>query len=122
MNLRPHHLLCIQKFSGHGYSEEFTANMESILSALAENPQITVTYGCDELCKMCPNKIGSTCNTPQKVDFMDSAVLRTCNLSYGDTVFWTVAADKAQKQILETDEFFHICANCQWFALCGGHT
>ena len=51
MNLRPHHLLCIQKFTGHGYNADFTAHMKTIVSELAENPQITVAQGCDDLCR-----------------------------------------------------------------------
>ena len=48
MNLRPHHLLCIQKFTGHGYSADFTAHMTAVVSELAENPETAVTLakGC----------------------------------------------------------------------------
>ena len=38
MQLRPHHLLCIQKFTGHGYDEPFTQHMTSIVSALKSHP------------------------------------------------------------------------------------
>ena len=48
MNLRPHHLLCIQKFTGHGHSADFTAHMTAVVSELAENPETAVTLakGC----------------------------------------------------------------------------
>lgn len=120
MNLRPHHLLCIQKFTGHGYDENFTAHMKSIVSALAENPQtqITVTQGCDDLCKRCPNHTDGVCASLEKVTFMDSAVLGICNFAYGDTILWAEAADNARNQILKTKEFYTVCASCQWFALC----
>ena len=120
MNLRPHHLLCIQKFTGHGYDADFTAHMKSIVSELTENPetQITMAQGCDDLCEMCPNQIGGVCSCLEKVAFMDSAVLRICSLSYGENALWAKAADKARKQIFETEEFHNICACCQWFELC----
>ena len=120
MNLRPHHLLCIQKFTGHGYDTDFIAHMKSIVSALTENPktQITVAQGCDELCKMCPNNKNGVCASLEKVAFMDSAVLRICNLVYGEAVLWAEAAGKAREGIFETEEFHNICACCQWFALC----
>lgn len=35
MNFRPHHLLCIQKFTGHGYNADFTAHMKMIVSEFA---------------------------------------------------------------------------------------
>ena len=120
MNLRPHHLLCIQKFTGHGYNADFTAHMKSIVSELTVNPetQITVVHGCDDLCKMCPNNIGGVCTSLEKVTFTDSAVLSICDFAYGENVLWTEAAGKAREEIFETEEFHNICACCQWFALC----
>ena len=120
MNLRPHHLLCIQKFTGHGYDSDFTAHMKSVVSELSENPQtrITVAQGCDELCKMCPNNINGVCASLEKVALMDSAVLGICDLSHGENVPWAKAAGKARERILETEEFNSICAYCQWFELC----
>lgn len=120
MNLRPHHLLCIQKFTGHGYNADFTAHMKSIVSALRENPNtpITLAQGCDDLCKMCPNNQNGVCTSLEKVSFMDSAVARICSLSPGESIPWTEAAGTAQERIFETEEFHNICASCQWFALC----
>lgn len=120
MKLRPHHLLCIQKFTGHGYNADFTAHMKSIISELTDNPktEITVTQGCDELCKMCPNNINGLCNSLEKVALMDSDVLDICNLTYGENVLWTKASEKARELILETENFNNICASCQWFELC----
>lgn len=120
MNLRPHHILCIQKFTGHGYDEDFTAHMKSIVSELTNNPKplITVTEGCDDLCQMCPNNTKGSCTSLEKVAAMDSAVLSICNLSYRENVIWTETAEKARKQIFETDEFYKICFTCQWFEIC----
>lgn len=120
MNLRPHHLLCIQKFTGHGYNIPFTVHMTSIVSELADEPmtQITVTRGCDDLCKMCPNNMSDVCTSLEKVALMDSAVLNICNLAYGENIPWTYIASKARERIFETDEFNKICTCCQWFELC----
>ena len=120
MKLRPHHLLCIQKFTGHGYDAAFTAHMTSVVAALAENPQtqITLTHGCDELCEKCPNKIDGRCSSLQKVETMDSLVLDVCGLADEDTVSWTEAARQARERVFATDEFQRICAHCEWYALC----
>lgn len=120
MNLRPHHLLCIQKFTGHGYNADFTEHMESIVSELTENPkaQIIVAQGCDELCEMCPNNISGVCASLEKADLMDSAVLSICGFAYGEKIPWTKAASKAREKIFKTEEFNNICACCQWFELC----
>lgn len=120
MRLRPHHLLCIQKFTGHGYDEDFTRHMKKIVSELKNNPetQITLSQGCDDLCKVCPNNIGGACTSLEKVACMDSAVLDICGLEYGESTSWSDAAGKARKLIFETKKFNRICASCQWFELC----
>lgn len=120
MNLRPHHLLCIQKFTGHGYNESFTVHMKSIVSELKDKPmtQITLTQGCDYLCKMCPNNMNGVCNSLEKVALMDSSVLNICKLAYGENVPWVYLSAEARQEIFETDEFNKICSCCQWFELC----
>ena len=120
MELRPHHMLCIQKFTGHGYDADFTEHMKRIVSDLKMNPEmhITVSQGCDDLCKMCPNNIGGVCTSLEKVAYMDSAVLDVCSLTYGEKISWADAASKARELIFETDEFQNICACCEWFELC----
>lgn len=122
MNIRPHHLLCIQKFTGHGYNPDFTARMDSIVSELSKHPDtgIIVAQGCDDVCEACPNKINGVCTSLEKVTFMDSAVLKLCNLTYGEEIPWTTAVGKAWERIFETEEFNNICAFCQWFQLCRG--
>lgn len=120
MRLRPHHLLCIQKYSGHGYDEDFTGHMNTLVSELREHPNtpITVAQGCDDLCGRCPNNRNGVCDSLEKVAFMDSAVLGICGLAYGETVPWAKAAGSARERIFETDAFHTICACCQWFELC----
>lgn len=120
MNLRPHHILCIQKFSGHGYNAAFTAHMTSIVSKLTDRPmtQITITRGCDDICEMCPNNISGVCTSLEKAALMDSTVLSICHFAYRENVPWTELADKTRERIFETDEFNKICSCCQWFELC----
>lgn len=120
MNLRPHHALCIQKFTGHGYDENFTAHMTAVVSELAKNPltQITVTKGCDELCGMCPNNVSGVCTSLDKVNSMDSAVLEICGIDYGENIQWTDLAGSARERIFKTDEFNRVCSSCQWLGLC----
>ena len=36
MKIRPHHLLCIQKYTGHGYDAAFTAHMTALVSGLSD--------------------------------------------------------------------------------------
>ena len=120
MELRPHHLLCIQKFTGHGYDADFTQHMNYIVSELRRDPetQITIAQGCYDLCKACPNNINGVCSSLEKVAGMDSSVLDICGLKYSEKTSWSDAADKARKMIFETEKFGYICSSCQWFELC----
>ena len=120
MNIRPHHILCIQKFTGHGYNEEFTDHMKAVVSELKSNPEtyIAVREGCDDLCRMCPNREDEACTSFEKVKAMDNAVLRVCGITYEDTVSWKKLANQARKQIFGTEAFQRICTDCQWAELC----
>lgn len=120
MDLRPHHLLCIQKFTGHGYDADFTAHMKSVVAELRATPDtpVTLVRGCDDLCKRCPNNQNGLCTSLEKVAAMDSTVLDACGLAYGQTLPWITAALRARKQIFETEKFQTVCACCQWFELC----
>ena len=120
MNLRPHHLLCIQKFTGHGYDAAFTAHMTTVVSELSRADVICVSIarGGDDLCAACPHNVGGSCTSLEKVAFMDSSVLHVCDLAYGESARWDELARRARERIFETEEFDDICASCQWFELC----
>lgn len=120
MNLRPHHLLCIQKFTGHGYDAAFTAHMTSIVSELSrgEGACVSIAQGCDDLCEACPNNENGTCSSLEKVALMDSSVLDVCGLAYGESAPWAELARSARERIFATGEFDRICSCCQWFDLC----
>ena len=72
--LRPHHLLCTQGYSGHGYSEAFVEHMNDVVHQLREVPgtKIQLTFSTDTLCSCCPNKLGTDlCDTQEKVKRYD---------------------------------------------------
>lgn len=56
--LRPHHLLCTQGYSGHGYSPEYVTHMNQVVSRLRTDPDVLVhiTFGNDTLCSVCPHQ------------------------------------------------------------------
>lgn len=118
--LRPHHLLCIPHFTGHGYDAAFTAHMTAVTELLAAKPhtQITLTCGCDDLCKACPHNHGGHCDSQEKVTALDSAVLAACPFPAEQPHDWAALSDAVRRRILQTDAFPQICSSCKWFALC----
>ena len=120
MKLRPHHLLCLQKYTGKGYDEAFTAHMNGLLGRLTAHPEgaIQLTEGADDLCAACPHNAGGRCDSQEKVTRMDRGVLAALDLSYGQRDSWDALARRAAERVLSTEEFQRICADCQWIELC----
>jgi uncharacterized protein len=51
IRLRPHHLgLCLQTYSGRGYSEEFVANMTAVAERLNAGAAVKIVRGPDDIC------------------------------------------------------------------------
>ena len=120
MKLRPHHLLCVQKYTGSGYDDAFAAGMEALIRRLAACPgtAVTLVEGRDDLCAACPHMAGSRCASEEKVNRLDRGVLEACGFSAGGTHSWSALARTAREQVLEKDTFEKVCGGCEWFELC----
>ena len=70
-HLRPHHLLCLQTFTGHGYSEEFVRRMTLVKNELTRDPltPVELVEGVDDLCAHCPNNMDGQCSSPRPALF-----------------------------------------------------
>ena len=120
MKLRPHHLLCVQKYTGKGYDDAFMAGMDALIRRLAARPDTAVTLveGRDDLCASCPHMAGNRCDSGEKVNRLDRGVLETCGFSAGETRSWSALARTVREQVLEKDTFVKVCGCCEWFELC----
>lgn len=120
MKLRPHHLLCLQKYTGNGYDAAFAANMDELIRRLTADPDTTVqlTAGRDDVCAACPHMLDDICDSEEKVDRMDRGVLAACDRSFGQIDSWRALARAAREQVLETEGFRQVCGDCQWIELC----
>ena len=121
LKLRPHHLLCLQKFTGHGYDAAFTMHMCQVVRQLRDAPdtQVLLTEGGDDLCRFCPMRRSRVCLSREKVRVMDESVLRRLGLSCGKTYSWQHLAAAAAAGILAQPKHMEtICVGCQWAELC----
>ncbi len=120
MVLHPHHLLCIPRFAGKGYSEEFSRNMRQVSESLRNNPQQPVQLVCrsDVLCVRCPNRRGEECCSQATVRALDGDVLQLCGLQEEDVMPWETLQMLAQKNITDAGHFTKICSRCEWFSFC----
>ena len=118
MKLRPHHFMCIQMFTGHGYNAEFTSHMEQKIKMLSDETTILVQEGCDEICEKCPNREQNTCRDFAKVRRLDDDVKDACGISYSDKIMWMDISSTVRERILNTELFERICHDCEWHDLC----
>lgn len=118
VRLRPHHYLCIQFFTGHGYDESFTAHMEAVISDLKDDSDIIVTEGCDEICSQCPNMTGGRCDDYDRVSYLDTQVMDQTGIDYGKKLRWKDVVSAVNDRILKTAMFETICSECRWYELC----
>ena len=98
MKLRYHHLMCIPRFKGEGYSKAFCDNLDNIKKSF-ENGDAQLVLECDDVCRCCPNNIGGVCCDEEKVIRYDRLV-KEC-LEKGE---------KPQPQ--------DICSDCRWYKIC----
>lgn len=114
--IRAHHGVCLYFFQGKGYSGDFVENMARMKAILAENPEIILMDGPDDICAACPNRLTETC--AEKASRYDREVLRRCGLSVGERLPYREFSRKVIETILRPGVRAEICGDCQWSSLC----
>jgi hypothetical protein len=117
ISFRPHHFLCALCFKGSGYSPAFVANFHVIMDILhssqGDNTKINVVAHTDSICEPCPNRLGKTCTTEEKINLLDTAHAAVLDIHHQDSITWGEAKKRiAEKMTLE--KFHQICAVCSW--------
>lgn len=93
LRIRPHHLNCMPRFIGKGYSNDFCRNMQKIKVRIENGEPYTLVYEADDICVHCPNLIDGECKDNDKVLCYD-------RLSANET------------------DISKICPDCQWYEIC----
>lgn len=116
--IRPHHGMCLAYFEGKGYSQGFVHHMGEVLSLLEEGTTVEMTVAGDNICSACPNLKDGVCETADKVEAYDRAVLSFCNLKEKEQIEFSEFTERVQEIILETGKREEICGDCQWNEIC----
>lgn len=98
IKIRYHHLMCIPRYKGEGYSSEFCENMESVKASFNDN-NYTLVDSCDDICRFCPNNKSGYCIDEDKVRKYDLLV-----------------KEKLSRKELPIPK--DICSDCCWFDIC----
>ena len=132
LHLRPHHLLCLQTFVGHGYSEEFVQQMTSVKRqlTLAPHTPVQLVDGADMLCRHCPNCADGHCTSdkPALFDRLVSAKIkksekislsRTSESNYGDIFSDSFILHGIPEYLTLSHALLEeCCPGCEWKDLC----
>ena len=116
MELRAHHLLCIEGYHGVGYSKEFVDNMNKVVDRLEDNPseKVIIVSKCDTLCKVCPGKTKEgLCISQNLVAQLDEKTLNFLNINEGEYLYEQL--DTYIKENLTWETYVKICSKCEWF-------
>ncbi len=117
LTLRPHHLLCLRFFAGHGYSPAFVERMTAIQAAASGNRLIELVAGGDLVCEYCPH-FAEVCDSDEKSTAYDQAVLSACGLELNTRYRWSELSALIADRIFANDCFSEICPDCEWAEFC----
>ena len=123
MNIRAHHLVCIPRFKGGGYSKKFRENLFSIQKRIRKNPdiEIKITRSCDEICHTCPFKKGNKCLKKKSSNYwirvQDNKIIKKLNIK--ENKKWR-ARDVFNQSIkkIKNKELKKICGECEFLKFC----
>ncbi len=117
--LRGHHLICLNFFNGEGYDKAFIKNLRNLLDR-AEEKEITISFGADDVCRSCPyleeNRCLYSINSDEESMEMDRKAWALLALSHGDKVEWSALKEKIPKIFPEWFSLY--CKECDWRNAC----
>ncbi|MCD6461727.1 MAG: DUF1284 domain-containing protein [Thermoplasmata archaeon] len=126
LRLRPHHLLCIPRYVGEGYGEDFNRAMARARDFMEAGGMVELVRGEDDICCSCPHapphtpggRYGSgsaeICSTGW-VSRLDDLVLRLLALEYGLVERGDVLLSRSRARVPTVKE---VCVGCPWLELC----
>lgn len=122
LNLRGHHLICLNFFQGKGYDEIFIKNLEKCLNEI-QKKEIKIIKGPDDVCKSCPHLKKNRCKYKKGIDKnirkQDEMALRLLAIKEGDLIKWEDVKQKLPEIFLKWYENY--CYNCHWLEVCRNH-
>lgn len=118
IKLRAHHGMCLAYFEGKGYSQGFTAHMQTVLDGMKDDPLLEIVSEGDIVCSQCPNLVNGICNTPELVLKYDAQVLARCGLEPHTSLHWSEFSQLVSRNILSCGKRQEICGSCEWTTIC----
>jgi hypothetical protein len=122
INIRAHHLLCLQGFQGYGYSQDFVRNMAEIIKKIESNPELQIITGCDDICSYCPHQLEGVCQkdagSVSGIKDVDRRVLQHLDLKEGIKGRARDFISLAKARLRSISDIKDICGDCDWKEEC----
>jgi uncharacterized protein len=123
LNIRAHHLCCIQGFQGYGYSPAFVANMRAVISDLEAFPSrlLKLITECDAICISCPSKRECTIQESvlaRRIRQMDVVVLEKLGIEDGTVIKADEAFRLIKSKLDKISDIEEVCGTCKWRQKC----
>ncbi|MDW7651652.1 MAG: DUF1284 domain-containing protein [Bacillota bacterium] len=120
INVRGHHLLCLPRFQGRGYSPAFIGNITALADRLAENPDqaVCLVDGPDDICLQCPHQADGECGlVDADVRERDRRILQLLEVVPGECRSYSELQRKLKSVFLHFS-LEQICGDCRWLDTC----
>ena len=123
LQIRAHHLCCIQGFQGYGYSPAFVANMRAVISDLEALPSrlLKLVTVCDAICVSCPSKrecVIQKSVLSRRIRQMDLVVLEKLRIDDGTVVKADEAFRLINSKLNKASDVEEVCGTCKWRPKC----
>jgi hypothetical protein len=124
LNLRAHHLLCMQGYQGYGYSENFQTNMSRVIQLITADPDIKTTLSAsnDMICACCPYDGASGCqkgeDSAAAIRAMDLEIISRLKIKEGCNEKVATLLQLVNTTFKTRADIHGICSDCRWQEQC----
>lgn len=120
VNLRGHHLICLNFFSGEGFSEEFINNLNDIKKQTSQGEIIKTGTQADDICKMCYYLKNGKClyneNSDIEITNMDETAMALLKIGKDTSIKWREI--NIRLPFLFKFWYEKYCNECDWLNIC----
>lgn len=122
LQLRAHHLLCILKYQGKGYSSEFVHNMDRIWHEIRHRTHETVEprQVADSICSACPHladpETPTSCTFHESISHRDRRLLSL--LGWEEGTILPLAETLELLRARHAELLDAVCRGCDWLEIC----
>ena len=119
VELRGHHLICLQFYRGEGYSATFVDNLDGVLARLADEPALVIATA-DAVCAACP-ELGAdgVCAGEVEISRIDALAFSLLSVEPGERITLAEARERLVGDAVATGRWRSgVCDGCAWENVC----